>query len=121
MTTANKISISRVIIVPFFISQVLYYVHTGAEIYRLMAILSFAIAAITDGIDGYIARHYNQRSELGVILDPLADKLLLVAGVVLLSLDHGGYFEQLPIWLGVTIVGRDVIILLGAVVVHHYC
>jgi phosphatidylglycerophosphate synthase len=57
MTTANKITIVRILLVPFFISQVLYYVDTGNEVYRLLAILSFAVAALSDGIDGYIARH----------------------------------------------------------------
>jgi len=120
MTTANKISIARVLIVPFFIAQELYYVHTGLEVYRLLALFSFALAALTDALDGYVARRYNQRSELGAVLDPLADKLLLVAGIVLLSLDSNGHFEQLPLWLVVTVIGRDVILALGAYAIHHY-
>ena len=51
------------------------------EIHWLLAVLSFATTAILDGVDGYIARHYKQISELGKILDPLADKLLLVSGI----------------------------------------
>ncbi len=82
MTTANKITILRILLIPFFVVELIYYVETGNEIHRLVAILSFAIAAILDGVDGYIARHYNQNSELGEILDPLADKLLLVSGIV---------------------------------------
>ena len=93
MTTANKVTILRILLIPFFVVQVLYYVKNGNELHRLLAILSFAVAAICDGVDGYIARRYNQRSELGAILDPLADKLLLVSGIVLLSFDHGPYFE----------------------------
>jgi CDP-diacylglycerol--glycerol-3-phosphate 3-phosphatidyltransferase len=118
MTTANKVTILRILLVPFFIAQVLYYVGSGNELYRLLAILSFAVAAISDGVDGYIARRYNQRSELGAILDPLADKLLLVSGVVLLSLDNGHHLERIPLWLTVTIIGRDVIILIGLVVIQ---
>ena len=83
MTTANKVTILRILLIPFFVVQVLYYVKNGNELHRLLAILSFAVAAICDGVDGYIARRYNQRSELGAILDPLADKLLLVSGIVL--------------------------------------
>jgi phosphatidylglycerophosphate synthase len=52
-------------------------------------LLSFAVTAILDGVDGYIARRYNQKSELGAILDPLADKLLLVSAIVTLSFNHG--------------------------------
>ena len=63
MTTANKITILRVLLVPFFIVQVLYYVNTGNEWYRWSAVLCFAMAAICDGVDGYIARRYNQVSE----------------------------------------------------------
>jgi len=118
MTTANKVTILRILLVPFFIAEVLYYVGNGDEWYRLLAILAFAIAAISDGVDGYIARRYNQRSELGAILDPLADKLLLVSGIVLLSLNNAPYLEQIPLWLTMTIIGRDVIILVGLVVIQ---
>src|SRR6266700_4024521 len=59
MTTANKITILRILLIPFFVVQVLYYVKNGNEAHRLAAILSFAIAAICDGVDGYIARWDN--------------------------------------------------------------
>lgn len=121
MTTANKITIGRVLLVPFFIVQVLYYVEHGLEWHRWAAILTFAIASFSDGLDGYIARHYNQRSHLGAILDPLADKLLLVSGVVLLSFDHEPRLPQTPLWLAGTIVGRDMVLLIGLIVVHYSC
>src|SRR5258705_955503 len=116
MTTANKITILRILLIPFFVVEALYYVKTGNEVHRLLAILSFAVAAICDGVDGYIARRYNQRSELGAILDPLADKLLLVSGIVLLSFNWP-YFERIPLWLTCTIMGRDILILAGVVVI----
>ena len=118
MTTANKITILRILLVPFFVVEVLYYTKEGDEMYRLLAILSFAVAAILDGVDGYVARHYNQRSELGAILDPLADKLLLVSGIVVLSFDHSPYLDSVPLWLTGTIIGRDILILIGMVVIH---
>ena len=118
MTTANKITILRILLIPFFVVQVLYYVRQGHELHRLLAILCFAIASILDGVDGYIARHYNQHSELGAILDPLADKLLLVSGVVVLSFDHDPYLEIIPLWLTGTIIGRDVLMLVGLVVIQ---
>ena len=118
MTTANKVTILRILLVPFFVVEVLYYVKQGEEAHRLAAILAFALAAICDGVDGYIARRYNQRSELGAILDPLADKLLLVSGVVLLSFDHSPYLGQVPLWLTGTIIGRDLLILIGLVVIQ---
>jgi cardiolipin synthase (CMP-forming) len=118
MTTANKITILRILLIPFFVVELIYYVRTGNEIHRLLAILSFAIAAILDGVDGYIARHYNQISELGKILDPLADKLLLVSGIVALSFNHGNFLGQIPLWLTGTIIGRDLLILLGVAVIR---
>jgi CDP-diacylglycerol--glycerol-3-phosphate 3-phosphatidyltransferase len=118
MTTANKVTILRILLIPFFVVELIYYVRNGNEVHRLVAMLCFAVAAICDGIDGYIARRYNQISELGKILDPLADKLLLVSGVVALSFDNAPYFRQIPLWLTGTIIGRDVLIGIGAVVIH---
>src|SRR5512137_102335 len=121
MTTANKITISRILLIPFFVVAVLYYGQEGKPVYWLLAVIFFATAAICDGVDGYIARRYNQRSELGAILDPLADKLLLVSAVVLLSLHSQSYLEPLPIWLTATILSRDLLVLLGMAVIHFVC
>jgi cardiolipin synthase (CMP-forming) len=118
VTTANKITILRILLIPFFVVEVLYYVKTGNELHRIAALLTFAVAAICDGVDGYIARHYNQRSELGTILDPIADKLLLVSGVVLLSFDHGTLLGQIPFWLTVIVIARDILLLVGLVVIQ---
>jgi cardiolipin synthase len=118
MTTANKITILRILLIPFFVVELIYYVRTGNEIHRLLAILSFGITAILDGVDGYIARHYNQKSELGAILDPLADKLLLVSAVIALSFDNKPYLGQIPLWLTGTIIGRDLLLAIGSGVIH---
>jgi len=118
MTTANKITILRILLIPFFVVEVIYYVRTGNEVHRLIAVCLFAVTAISDAVDGYIARRYNQISELGKILDPLADKLLLVSGVVVLSFDNSPYFRQIPLWLTGTIIGRDLLLGVGAAVIH---
>jgi cardiolipin synthase (CMP-forming) len=119
MTTANKITVVRILMVPFFIVQLMYYAEKGNEWHRLLAILAFAIAAISDGLDGYIARHYNQRSELGAVLDPLADKLLLISGIVLLSLNNGPLLPRIPLWLTVTILSRDALLLIGLALLRY--
>jgi CDP-diacylglycerol--glycerol-3-phosphate 3-phosphatidyltransferase len=119
MTTANKITILRILLVPFFIGLVHYYIDTGDEWFRILAVSAFATAALSDGLDGYIARRYNQRSELGAILDPLADKLLLVSAIVLLSLETKGHFARIPAWLTTTVLSRDVLLLIGLVVIHY--
>jgi len=118
MTTANKITILRILLVPFFVVEILYYVQTGNELHRLLALLAFAVAAILDGVDGYVARRYNQRSELGTVLDPLADKLLLVSAIVVLSFDHQPRLGQIPLWLTGTIIGRDLLLGLGVITVR---
>jgi CDP-diacylglycerol--glycerol-3-phosphate 3-phosphatidyltransferase len=118
MTTANKVTLLRILLVPFFVVELVYYVRSGNEVYRLAALLSFAVAAILDGVDGYIARRYHQISELGKVLDPLADKLLLVSGVVTLSFDQGSFLGQIPLWLTGMILGRDLLILIGMGVIQ---
>ncbi len=118
MTTANKVTILRMLLIPFFVVEALYYVKTGKEIFRLLSMLSFVIAAVCDGVDGYIARHYNQRSELGAILDPLADKLLLVSGIILFSFNNEPHFGSIPLWLTGTIIGRDLLLLVGLAVIQ---
>ena len=121
MTTANKITILRILLVPFFVVQVLYYADTGNEWYRISALVSFAFAAISDGVDGYIARRYNQRSELGAVLDPLADKLLLVSGVLLLSMNNAPHLPRIPVYVTAIIISRDVLLIIGLVVIHLVC
>jgi cardiolipin synthase (CMP-forming) len=118
MTTANKITILRILLVPFFVVEVLYYGKDGGELHLGLAILCFAVAAFLDGVDGYVARRYNQRSELGAILDPVADKLLLVSGIVVLSFDHRPNLESVPLWLTGTIIGRDILLLIGLIVLQ---
>jgi len=119
MTTANKITIFRLLAVPIFIMEVLYYYDTGDEQHRWVAFFTFALIAFLDGVDGYVARRYNQRSELGAILDPLADKFLLVSSVVLLSLPHQVDLDRVPLWLTSIILGRDVILAIGLAVIYY--
>lgn len=105
--------------VPLFIAQLMYYAEKGNELHRLLAIFAFGLAALSDGLDGYIARRYNQRSELGAVLDPLADKLLLVSGIVILSLNNGPLLPRIPLWLTVTILSRDALLLIGLALLHY--
>jgi cardiolipin synthase len=118
MTTANKVTVVRILLVPLFIVQVIYFNRAGNLVNLYCAIAAFFAAAVADGVDGYIARHYNQRSELGAILDPLADKLLLVSGIVLLSMESR-YFVRIPLYLTATVISRDVILIIGLAVIHY--
>jgi CDP-diacylglycerol--glycerol-3-phosphate 3-phosphatidyltransferase len=123
VTTANKITISRILMIPVFIALSIYYGHgvqKGApqEWQRWAAILVFVVAAASDGLDGYIARHYNQRSQLGVILDPLADKGLLLSGIITLSFSNWHY--EFPIWFPVLVIARDVVVVSGSLLLHYF-
>jgi CDP-diacylglycerol--glycerol-3-phosphate 3-phosphatidyltransferase len=117
MTTANKVTILRILFIPFFVVEILYYMKDGHESHRIVAIIAFGVASICDGVDGFIARHFNQRSELGAILDPLADKLLLISGIVVFSLNNP-HLGSIPLWLTGTIIGRDLLLLLGLGVIQ---
>jgi len=77
------------------------------------ALLLFLIAGLSDGIDGYLAKHYSWQSRLGSILDPLADKLLLVTTYVVLA-----WLEVLPVWLTAAVVARDTVLVAGALAFH---
>jgi cardiolipin synthase (CMP-forming) len=121
MTTANKITITRILMIPVFVMMAIYYgrsVQRGEplEWQRWTAIGVFVAAAASDGIDGYIARRFNQKSQLGVVLDPLADKGLLLSGIITLSVSNWAY--EFPVWFPVLVVARDVVILSGTLTLH---
>jgi CDP-diacylglycerol--glycerol-3-phosphate 3-phosphatidyltransferase len=99
--------------------QVLYYERTGEEWHRLAAFVCFAVAALSDALDGYLARRYQQHSELGALLDPVADKILLAAALLLLTFERGTHLPRLPLWLTGTVIGRDAIQAVGFTVVHY--
>jgi cardiolipin synthase (CMP-forming) len=106
MTIPNLITAFRIILVPVF---VIYLINDRLN----SALVIFLICMVSDGIDGMVARLFNQKSRLGAYLDPLADKTLLVTAFLLLGVR--GY---LPSWFTVTAIARDVMILLGVLVFH---
>ncbi|MES2571063.1 MAG: CDP-alcohol phosphatidyltransferase family protein, partial [Verrucomicrobiota bacterium] len=102
--------------IPCFVMMAIYYgqgVKNGhpQEWQRWCSVAIFVIASASDGIDGYIARRYNQRSRLGEILDPIADKGLLLAGI--LTLSFGNWRYEFPIWFPVLVIARDIIVVAG--------
>jgi cardiolipin synthase (CMP-forming) len=127
MTTANKITVTRILMIPMFVTMAIYYgqsIQRGAalEWQRLTAILIFLLAAVSDGLDGYIARRYKQRSDLGAILDPIADKGLLLSGIITLSISNWSEVDpdygRFPAWFPVLVITRDAVLLVGAVILH---
>ena len=127
MTTANKITVIRILMIPVFVTLAIYYgqsIQRGAPVewFRFTAIVVFLVAAVSDGLDGYVARRYNQRSALGVILDPIADKGLLLSGIITLSIsnwsDVDPEYGKFPAWFPVLVITRDAVIVVGAAVLH---
>ena len=123
MTTANQITIARILAIPLFVAMVIYYgrgVQQGQpeEWQRAAAIFIFMLAAASDGIDGYIARHYNQRTRLGSVLDPIADKGLLLAAIVTLSFYNWHY--EFPLWFPILVISRDMVIVIGSLLLHYF-
>lgn len=98
----NMLTILRILLVIPFVWALL------GEQYQLALLLLF-VAGATDGLDGFLARHYGWYSWFGSVADPIADKILLVASYIIL-----GYLGHLPEWLVYLVVGRDILIFSGA-------
>lgn len=124
MTFASKITITRILMVPVFAVLAIAYGHTVKigvpnETLRWWALVVFVTAAASDGIDGWVARHFNQISKFGAFIDPIADKSLLLTGVITLALvDWGRDGWHLPTWFAAIVVLRDCIILGGIKILY---
>ena len=117
MGLANKITIIRILLVPFLLTCLLYYKPEN-DFLRFIALGIFIACGITDAIDGYIARKFYQKTKLGRILDPLADKaLLLTAFLSLTIIKNIPVASKIPPWLTIMVISRDAIILLGAAII----
>lgn len=122
MTLANKITITRILLIPVFVLCAVYYgksIEDGApqKGWWLAAVIVFITASATDGVDGWVARRFGQRSPLGAVLDPIADKGLLLTAIITLSLTKWTY--AFPLWFPVLVITRDAIIIIGCLVVKH--
>jgi cardiolipin synthase (CMP-forming) len=107
LTIPNILTFLRMALIPVFAS-LLVYGYTGA------ALVIFVIAGVTDGVDGFIARKFNQESELGTIMDPIADKLLMTTAFIILTIP--GILPPVrhlpvPFWVTAAVIGRDVLII----------
>ncbi len=102
----NSLTIARIVIIPLFTIAVIYKRYD-------YALYMFIVAALTDTLDGFIARLTNQKTALGTFLDPLADKFLLITSFIIFSMNG-----WLPKWLTITVISRDVIVITGWVLVY---
>lgn len=118
MTLANRITLVRLALVPVFAACLTSYTRDQPWI-RYLALGIYVTAAVSDAIDGFVARAYNQKTKLGAVMDPLADKLLINIGFVFLAVNP--HFEtRVPLWFPVVILSRDVLIVLGAYLLNRY-
>lgn len=118
LTLANKITVVRILLVPVFISTVLYYT-PGRDHLRYAALGVFLFAVLSDIIDGYVARHWKQQTRAGALLDPLADKCLLISAFICLYKVGVAFpVTRFPVWLVVTVISRDVILLVGSALIY---
>ncbi|MFQ6078308.1 MAG: CDP-alcohol phosphatidyltransferase family protein [Thermodesulfobacteriota bacterium] len=101
MSLPNALTLIRILLIPLF---VIFLISKSFQ----NALITFVIAGITDGLDGLMARIWNQRTDMGSYLDPIADKLLLASAFVTLSI-----LRIIPSWLTVIVMSRDILIALG--------
>lgn len=121
MTLPNQITILRILLIPVFVLLAVYYGHsveagTPEEMLRVTAIIVFVIAALSDGVDGWLARSWGLKSKLGAMLDPIADKGLMLTAIITLSVSN--WDRSLPLWFPVIVITRDIIIVVGWMVLH---
>ena len=114
LTIPNILTFMRMGLIPVFVSLVYYG-------YSKSALAIFLIAGISDGIDGFLARKFNQESELGTIIDPIADKLLMTVAFIILTLPNvlpPTRHLPIPFWVTASVIGRDVLIITIAAAIN---
>jgi CDP-diacylglycerol--glycerol-3-phosphate 3-phosphatidyltransferase len=125
MTLASKITLARIGLVPVFAVYVARYgmsvaYGTPQEHLRWTALALFIFAAATDGVDGWVARRFNQKSKFGAFIDPLADKFLLIIAIIFLSAFPWGSGDwRMPPWFAWLVITRDLLIGLGIILVKR--
>lgn len=114
LTIPNILTFMRMGLIPVFVSLVYYG-------YSKSALAIFLIAGISDGIDGFLARRFKQESELGTIIDPIADKLLMTVAFIILTLPNvlpPTRHLPIPFWVTASVIGRDVLIITVAAAIN---
>jgi len=126
ITLATKITILRILGIPVFVVLLMYYlssIKSGHPVdgYRQAALALFILVAATDALDGYLARRRGEVSRLGSILDPIADKALMLSGLILLTKPSMPQLEpHIPLWFTGLVISRDVFLVVGSLVIHYF-
>jgi cardiolipin synthase len=116
LTVPNMLTVFRMVLIPVFVTMLFYQRF-------IVALAVFVCAGLTDGLDGLLARRFDQRSQLGTVLDPIADKLMMVTAFIVLSMRS--IFPPpvpshlpVPFWVTITVISRDVFIIVGAAAIN---
>ena len=116
MNLPNKVSIFRILLVPGIIASLVYY-HPERDGLRFLALGLFLIGIASDAIDGFLARLQHQQTELGTLLDPIADKFLILGALISCSIIHGlPAWMRVPAWFNLIVISRDVLLVAGTIV-----
>ncbi|HEX9544294.1 MAG TPA: CDP-alcohol phosphatidyltransferase family protein [Pyrinomonadaceae bacterium] len=116
LTVPNMLTVFRMVLIPVFVTMLFYQRF-------ILALAVFVCAGLTDGLDGLLARRFDQRSQLGTVLDPIADKLMMVTAFIVLSMRSifpAPVPSHLPVpfWVTVAVISRDVFIIVGAAAIN---
>ncbi len=119
----NRITITRMLLIGPFVVCLLNLGEPGHAWFRWCAVLIFSVIAISDMLDGYLARKLHQESDLGKFLDPLADKILITSAVLILTVIGVRSPDDspaliLPSWVAVAAIGKDLIVCIGFAVIY---
>lgn len=118
MNLANKFSFVRLLLTPVFVLAILYY-REDHLFFANLPLIVFLMAVITDAIDGFIARRYGQTTRLGKVLDPLADKFLLIIAFIALTFTKTiPPHLRIPPWVLIIVLTRDIFIIIGASIIY---
>ena len=123
---ALKVTLVRIMGIPVFVGLLVYYLSGLNEGHNLMqlrlaALAVFIVIAATDALDGYLARSRNEVTRLGTVLDPLADKALILSALIILTRPTLPQLApHIPIWFTTLVISRDVVLIIGYFLVHHF-
>lgn len=117
MNLPNRISIFRLLLVPGIVACLVYYAPDRDGL-RFLALFLFLLGVVSDAADGYIARRYRMRTELGRLLDPIADKSLILATLISCSVIQGlPEWMRIPAWFNLIVISRDALLVCGSLIV----
>ena len=126
LTLATKVTIARIMGIPFFVGLLVYYLHglshgEDSMKLRLGALLMFILIAATDALDGYLARSRHEITRLGKVLDPVADKALVLSALILLTRPSlPELAPHIPLWFTTLVISRDALLIGGYFLIHHF-